>query len=83
MKNINTTTFYANSKNVKVPNSIFKQELVTWENTKNGIKKTTVIRSFNDNGYLDNYISEPFAFGNSNTWVIKKKRDKSPSSFIT
>ena len=67
MKNINTTTFYANSKNVKVPNSIFKQELVTWENTKNGIKKTTVIRSFNDNGYLDNYISEPFAFGNSNT----------------
>ena len=67
MKNIDTTTFYSNSKNVKIPHSIFRQELVTWKNTKNGIKRTTVIRSFNDNGHIDNYISEPFTFMNSDT----------------
>ena len=69
MKKINSKIFYSisksNSKSCNVlepPVSVFRQELVTWQNTKNGIKRTTIVRSFNNNKHVDNYISEHFTF---------------------
>ena len=69
MKKTNTSLFYENSKsslenlnNNKVPTSIFRQELVTWEHTENGIKRTTVVRNFSDDKNTDSYTSEPIAF---------------------
>ena len=69
MDKINTKIFYENSdleskdkKNSKVPSSVFRQELVTWEHTDSGIKRTTIVRSFNGNGQTDSYLSEPIAF---------------------
>ena len=69
MDKINTKTFYdisrlhlKNEENTKVPSSVFRQELATWEHTNSGIKRTTVVRSFNGNGQIDSYISEPIAF---------------------
>ena len=69
MNKINTKTFYdmsklhlENEENTKVPSSVFRQELATWEHTDSGIKRTTVVRSFNGNGQIDSYISEPIAF---------------------
>ena len=73
MDKINTKTFYditklhrKNEENTKVPSTLFRQELVTWEQTDNGIKRTTVVRNFNGNDQLDNYISEPFTIKSSN-----------------
>ena len=69
MDKINTKVFYKNSnlqsknrKNSKVPNSVFRQELATWEHTDNGIKRTTIVRIFNGNSQIDSYMSEPIAF---------------------
>ena len=69
MDKINTKTFYdisklhpKNDENTKVPSTLFRQELVTWEHTDSGIKRTTVVRSFNGNGQIDSYISEPIPF---------------------
>jgi hypothetical protein len=69
MDKFHTNIFYKNSdihsknkKSLKVPNSVFRQELVTWEHTASGIKRTTVVRSFNGNDQIDSYISEPIAF---------------------
>ena len=69
MNKINTKTFYdmsklhlENEENTKVPSSVFRQELVTWEHTDSGIKRTTIVRSFNGNGQTDSYLSEPIAF---------------------
>ena len=69
MKKINSKIFYSSSKSnskscnvLEPPVSVFRQELVTWQNTKNGIKRTTIVRSFNNNKHVDNYISEHFTF---------------------
>ena len=69
MKKTNTSMFYENSEsflenlnNNKVPTSVFRQELVTWEHTENGIKRTTVVRNFSDDKNADSYTSEPIAF---------------------
>ena len=69
MKKINSKIFYSSSENnskscnvLEPPVSVFRQELVTWESTKNGIKRTTIVRSFINNKHVDNYISEPFTF---------------------
>ena len=69
MDKINTRIFYENSgihsknrKSPNVPNAVFRQELATWEHTDSGIKRTTIVRSFNGNGQIDSYISEPIAF---------------------
>ena len=69
MDKINTKIFYENSnleskdkKNSKVPSSVFRQELATWEHTENGIKRTTIVRIFNGNSQIDSYMSEPIAF---------------------
>ena len=69
MKKTNTSMFYENSEsslvnlnNNTVPTSVFRQELVTWEHTENGIKRTTVVRNFSDDKNTDSYTSEPIAF---------------------
>ena len=69
MDKINTRTFYdisklysKNKEITKVPSSLFRQELATWEHTDNGIKRTTVVRNFKGNDQVDSYISEPMAF---------------------
>jgi len=69
MKKTNTNIFYSNPKthsdshgNHKVPASIFRQELVTWQYTEDGIKRTTVVRNFSNDKHTDSYISEPISF---------------------
>ena len=69
MYKVNNKKFYENSnihsknrESPKVPSSVFRQELATWEHTDSGIKRTTVVRSFNGNGQIDSYTSEPIAF---------------------
>ena len=69
MDKINTKTFYdisklhsKNEENTKVPSTLFRQELATWEHTDNGIKMTTVVRHFNSNNQVESYMSEPIAF---------------------
>ena len=69
MKKTNTSMFYENSEsslenlnNNKVPASVFRQELITWEHTENGIKRTTIVRNFSDDKNTDSYTSEPIAF---------------------
>ena len=69
MKKTNTSMFYENSKsslenlnNNKVSASVFRQELITWEHTENGIKRTTFVRNFSDDKNTDSYTSEPIAF---------------------
>ena len=73
MSYVNKETFYVSSdtyikdKDIPIkPNSIFRQELVTWEYTDSGIKRTTIVRSFDGNKHIDSYISEPIAFKKSN-----------------
>ena len=72
MGNINKEIFYVSTdtyikdKDIPIkPNSIFRQELATWEYTNSGIKRTTIIRSFDGNKHIDSYISEPIAFKKS------------------
>ena len=69
MKKTNTNMLYSNLKthsdshgNHKVPASIFRQELVTWQYTEDGIKRTTVVRNFSNDKHTDSYISEPISF---------------------
>ena len=69
MKKTNTNIFYSNPKthsdsrgNHKVPASIFRQELVTWQYTEDGIKRTTVVRNFSNDKHTDSYTSEPISF---------------------
>ena len=64
----------SNSKNIKIKNYLeipdkkdissntFRQELITWEQTNSGIKKTTIVRSFDEEKHIDSYTSEPIAF---------------------
>ena len=72
MGNINKEIFYVSTdtyikdKDIPIkPNSIFRQELATWEYTDSGIKRTTIIRIFDGNKHIDSYISEPIAFKKS------------------
>ncbi len=72
MSYVNKETFYVSSdtyikdKDIPIkPNSIFRQELATWEYTDSGIKRTTIIRSFDGNKHIDSYISEPIGFKKS------------------
>jgi hypothetical protein len=53
MYKINTKIFYENSdihsknrKSLKVPNSVFRQELATWEHADSGIKKNHAYKKF-------------------------------------
>lgn len=50
------------SKNKNLPSKMFRQELITWEYTNTGIKKTTTVRTFNEDNYIDSFVSEPIVF---------------------
>jgi len=70
MKNINknilfskSDTSFENKSNDEVPESIFRQELITWAYTKNGVNRTTLIRNFSKERHIDSFISEPIIFG--------------------
>ena len=72
MSYVNKETFYVSSdtyikdKDIPIkPNSIFRQELATWEYTDSVIKRTIIIRSFDGNKHIDSYILEPIAFKKS------------------
>ena len=80
MDKINTKTFYnisklhcKNEEKTKVPITLFRQELATWEHTDNGIKRTTVVRNFNGNDQVDSYISEPMALKKIHNHNVKSK----------
>ena len=69
MKKVNTNILFDKSNptpkdnsNTKVPQSIFRQELITWSHTKNGINKTTLVRNFSNERHIDSFISEPIIF---------------------
>ena len=69
MKKVNTNILFNKSNpkpkdasNTEVPQSIFRQELITWSHTKNGINKTTLVRNFSNEKHIDNFISEPIIF---------------------
>ena len=64
-KNVFYTKSEPNSKNpsqIEVPQSVFRQELITWSHTKSGINKTTVFRQFCKEKHIDSFISEPIIF---------------------
>ena len=64
-KNVFYTKSEPNSKNplqIEVPQSVFRQELITWSHTKGGINKTTVVRQFSKEKHIDSFISEPIIF---------------------
>ena len=69
MKKVNTSILFNKSNptpivksNTEVPKSIFRQELITWSHTKNGINKTTLVRNFSNERHIDSFISEPIIF---------------------
>ena len=69
MKKVNTSILFNKSNptpkdklNTEVPKSIFRQELITWSHTKNGINKTTLVRNFSNERHVDSFISEPIIF---------------------
>ena len=69
MKKVNTSILFNKSNptpkdnsNTEVPESIFRQELITWSHTKNGINKTTLVRNFSNERHIDSFISEPIIF---------------------
>ena len=66
MKNFNTNILLNKSPKDKsdtgVPKTIFRQELITWSHTENGIKKTTLVRNFSKERYTDSFFSEPIIF---------------------
>ena len=70
MNNINKNILFhkshsssENKLGKEVPQSIFRQELVTWSYTENGVKKTKLIRNFTKEKHIDSFISEPIIFG--------------------
>ena len=69
MKIENKNIFYTKSElkskipsQNEAPQSVFRQELVTWSHTKSGINKTTVVRQFCKKKHIDSFISEPIIF---------------------
>ena len=70
MSNINKNILFnksnsscENKSDKEVPQSIFRQELVTWSYTENGVNKTTLVRNFTREKHIDSFISEPIIFG--------------------
>ena len=70
MSNINKNILFnksnsssENKSDKEVPQSIFRQELVTWSYTENGVNKTTLVRNFTKEKHIDSFISEPIIFG--------------------
>ena len=57
--NTHHTSLYNNDKNrPTVP--VLRQELITWVETDFGLVKTTMTRTFANDGHSDTYTSQPF-----------------------
>ena len=48
-------------KTYPAPENVFKQELITYQQTEYGLKVTKLERSFRDSEHLDSYTSSPIA----------------------
>ena len=48
-------SLYHSEKN-PIPGPVFKQELVTWEQTEYGLVRTILIRDFTPHSHLDSYV---------------------------
>ena len=57
-KNKNHNSLYHSDKN-PIPGRIFKQELITWEQTEFGLIRAILIRDFTPDGHSDSYTSQP------------------------
>lgn len=44
---------------IVAPNNVFKQELITWEKTEFGFKRSITTRTFLADSYIDSFCSEP------------------------
>lgn len=42
-----------------IPGTVFKQELVTWEQTEYGLVRTILSRDFTPHSHRDSYTSQP------------------------
>ena len=51
-------SLYHSEKN-PIPGPVFKQELVTWEQTECGLVRTILIRDFTPHSHRDSYTSQP------------------------
>ena len=57
-KNKHHNSLYHSDKN-PIPGRIFKQELITWEQTEFGLIRAILIRDFTPDGHNDSYMSQP------------------------
>ena len=64
-KNIKIKNYLEISDKKDIPSNIFRQELTTWEHINSGIKKTTIVRSFDEEKHIDSYVSEPIIIKSS------------------
>ena len=67
MKTHHTSLYNNDNNQPTVP--VLRQELVTWVETDFGLVKTTMTRTFSDDGQSDTYTSEPL--------VLKKQAKRS------
>ena len=58
------TSLY-NDKNNQPTVPVLRQELVTWVETDFGLVKTTMTRTFADDGHSDTYTSQPLVLNKS------------------
>jgi hypothetical protein len=56
------TSLYDDKTN-PAPNGVLKQELVTFQQTQDGIRITTLTRRFSSSGVSDSFESEPIKLG--------------------
>ena len=62
------TSLYDNDKNQPTA-PVLRQELVTWVETDFGLVKTTMTRTFADDGHSDTYTSQPLVLNKPVTRV--------------
>jgi len=65
MKTHHTSLYNDDNNQSAVP--VLRQELVTWVETEYGLVKTTMTRTFADDGYSDSYTSQPLVLSKKST----------------
>ena len=64
-------------------NRIFKQEIINWEYTKAGIKKTTTVRDFKDGDHNESFYSSVYPYPNPNSPdLVSLNKDEEDDSDI-
>ena len=61
--NTHHTSLYNDDKNQPTV-AVVRQELITWVETDFGLVKTTMTRTFSDDGHSDTYTSQPLILNN-------------------